>query len=70
MMFAQLLRQPELQSGTEYLVNLDMSYFTNQCFLNLLVETLLIANTSCFLLVPGSGLYPATPAISPLASSM
>jgi len=54
----------------ECLVNLGVSYFTEKCFLNLLIETLLIANASCFLLVTGSGLHPATPAISTLASSM
>ena len=54
----------------EYWVNLDMSYFTNQRSLNLLVETLLMANAFCFLPVPGSGLYPATPAVSTLASSL
>lgn len=56
-------------AGPDPWVSLDMSCFANQRFLKFPAETLLIANT-CYFLVPGSGLYPAAPAFSTLASSL
>lgn len=53
----------------ECLENMGVSYFTSLRFLNVLLAPLLITNTSRFL-VPGSGLYPATSAVSTLASSV